>query len=161
MAEFKLELGAVLEGVTGKMDEMNQHLIDGNKRMLPRFFTNVAQGSSATSAATPFTIDLNGPPVGFMWDILGITTCGVDDHTVVAGNVALYCGDLVNVTVANLKVPGLVIPTYDSVGKDRIWCQPGQELFANVSGVTNGTAVTVIVHIAEWRQVDKIATGAP
>jgi hypothetical protein len=162
MAEFKLEFGAVLEGVTGKIDEMGHHIVDGlSKVPLPRYFPRIGQASSATSATTPFTVDLGGPPVGFAWDILGITTCGVDDHSVVAGAVALYCGALATISVADLKVPSLVIPTYDSIGKNRIWCQPGQELFANVSGVANGSPVTVIVHVAEWRQCDVISQGAP
>lgn len=159
--DIKLEFGAAIEAMTGEVDKLHKGFMDEWRRAnpKPRYFTLRGQASSSASATTPFQVDLGGPTVGYMWDVMGIATAGADDHTSVAGTVGLYAGDLTSVSLVSLVAPNFVIPVYQSIGKDRIWVQPGQELFANVAGVANNQLVTVIAHIAEWRQVDKLPTG--
>jgi hypothetical protein len=160
--EFTIRAGAEVDlATTGELNEMHDSLKDrlnGLKRPLPRYFTVMGSGLSAASATTPFALFLGTPPIGFMWDIESVVTCGLDDHTLVAGNVALYAGP---VALGNLRLPGLTIPEYKQVGERRIWVQGGQELWANVAGVANNQIVNVLVSIAEWRQIDIIAHGAP
>ena len=160
--EFTIRAGAEVDiATTGELNTMHDSLRDqmnGLKRALPRYFTMMAGGSSATSATVPYSLFLGTPPIGFMWDLETVVTCGTDDHTLVAGNVALYAGP---VSLGNLRLPALTIPIYQQVGERRIWVQGGQELWASVSGVTNGQAVNVLVSVAEWRQIDVISHGAP
>lgn len=160
--DIKLEFGAAIEAMTGQVDKMHKgFLSEWDKRNpRPRYFTVRGQSSSAASATTPFQIDLGGPPVGYMWDVMGVVLCGADDHTAVAGTVALYAGNCNNVSLNGLLVADLAIPSYQSIGKDRVFVQPGLDLFANVAGVANNALVTVGVHLAEWRQIDKIPSGA-
>lgn len=160
--EFTIRAGAEVDlATTGEMNAMHDSLkssIDGGKRKLPRYLTVMGSALNANSAAVPYAIFVGTPPIGFMWDIEAVVCCGPTDYTVVPGNVALYAGP---VALGNLRLPGLTIPEYKQVGERRIWVQGGQELWANVSGVANSTGVNVLVSVAEWRQVDVIAHGAP
>jgi len=165
VVELKAQLGATIEFASkDDIDAMGDSLMDRmgelNKRPLPRYFDQIAQGSDIKSASSPYQLSLGGPPIGFMWDIMGVTTCGLDDFTAVTGKVALYCGDLTNMSLLALKVPNLAIPSYTSVGRNRIWCQPGQEVFVSISDVADSTVVTAKIQVAEWRQKDVIASAA-
>lgn len=115
--------------------------------------------STADSATVPFIIRLGSPPIGSVWDILGITVAGTDDSTTVSGKVALYIGDHANVSLISLRVPALVIPSYTTIGKDRIFCQPSEYMFANVTGVANNQQIVVIVQVAEWKQNEKLRSA--
>lgn len=160
--EFTIRAGAEVDiATTGEMNAMGDSLkdaINGSKRPLPRYFTVMGSGGSATSATVPYALFCGTPPVGFMWDIETVVACGPTDYTLIPGNVALYAGP---VTIGNLRVPLINIPEYKQLGERRVWVQGGQELYANVSGVANNTPVNVLVSVAEWRQVDVIAHGAP
>lgn len=160
--DIKLEFGAAIEAMTGQVDKMHKGFLDewDKRNPRPRYFTVRGQSSSASSSTTPFQIDLGGPPIGFMWDVMGVVLAGTDDHTAVAGAVALYVGNNANISLTGLLTANFAIPSYTSVGKDRIWVQPATDLIANVSGVANSTLVTVGVHVAEWKQIDKIPSGA-
>jgi len=144
------DLAAGLDGVVEKLKPR-----DVRFSPVPVF----GSGSSANSASTPFVIDLGEPPSGRVWEIVSITICGADDNTVVSGKVGLYTGKLPAPgeqpnLLSGLRIPLMTIPFWDDIGGRRLWCQPGERMFVNVSGVANGTLVNVRVDTAEWRQAE-------
>lgn len=162
MAVFKIEAGAEIDIATGdELDNMGESIVDrlSGRKEEPRYFSRINQGQSATSATVPFQLGLGSPTVGHKWDILGLTTAGLDDATVIAGGVSLYIGDRANMSLLSLKVPATVIPSYRGIGRYRIWANQSEEVFVNVAGVPNSTIVTAIIQIAEWRVEDVSATG--
>lgn len=106
-------------------------------------------------------IDLGSPPTGSMWQLRYITTFGNDDHTALGGVAfALYCGNPANLSLAQLKVPGLTVPSITFVPDTCIWCHPSENLVARSSAVvTVGQQVGVIVGVEEWRQRDVSRLG--
>lgn len=163
MALIKIQAGAEVDLATGgELADMGDSILDelrGGKPELPRHFTRISGTSSATSATIPFQITIGGPPTGHTWDILLFTTCGADDHTVVAGNVAFYVGNAGAPSLLDLRVPAMLIPDSDKIGSRRLFVPSGQSIYAMVSGVPNNTVVNAFATIAEYRTVDVIASG--
>lgn len=157
---MELEIDAGVKFAVGEMNSGLDTLADRLKPREVKFDPRpvFGSGSSATSAATPFVIDLGEPPPGRVWEIVGITLWGVDDATTTAGKVALYTGQLPQPAqppaLTGLRIPALVVPFWDDIGGRRMWCQPGERMFVNVSGVTNNAPVNVRVDCAEWRQTE-------
>lgn len=158
----ELKIGAELDIATGaEVADVGDSIVDRmSKRPLPHFYSFAASNNSAASATVPFELVFGSPPKGHMWDILGVTTFGSDDHTVVAGNVALYVGNATSASLLDLRVPALVIPFYDGLGRNRLWVTQGQTVYAMVSGVANSQIVGAIIHVSEWRAQDVIDSGA-
>src|SRR6266487_1779724 len=156
---MELEVDAGIKFATSQ--EVSDGLDSVVSRLKPkeiRFTPRPAFGSRATanSATVPFQIDIDEPPPGRVWEIVGITISGTDDNTTVAGKVALYTGALSAdgspPSLSGLRIPVMTIPFWDDIGGRRMWCQPGERMFVNVSGVPNGQVVNVRVDVAEWRQ---------
>lgn len=157
----ELKIGAELDIATGaEVADVGDSIVDRvSKRPLPHYFSLPQSSSSAASATVPFQLTFGSPPKGHMWDFLGCTTFGTDDHTVVAGNVAIYFGNATSPSLLDLRVPALVIPTYEDNGPRRLSIEQGRSIYAFVSGVANSQVVSVIVHVAEWRTQDYIDSG--
>lgn len=115
---------------------------------LPGSIVTVGTGTNTN------VINFGSPPSGRCWDILGITTAGLDDFTVVAGNVALYTGNRSTLSLGDLRVPKVIIPQYEDFGPRRLYCVGNQELYATVNGVAAGTVVNIVVTVSEWREKD-------
>lgn len=165
MAEFSLDLGASIDVVTGKefgdgIDNLKKDLF-GRKKPKPIY--SARAGSVIMPAANPTEtyIDLGRPPVGRVWNVLGITTAGNDSFTTVASaNVSIYCGDSDSPSLVGLKVTGLAVPETYTVGEKVFWCHSTEHLVAGVSGaVAADSQVLVIAHIAEWVECDITANS--
>lgn len=142
------ELAAGLDGVKGMLGKEP----DPKPNYYSRVGTIVTVGTTTNGNVIP----LGSPPVGRLWDILGITTCGLDDFTVVAGFVALYFGNHNAMPKSDLRVPGQIIPTYKNLGTRRLICMATEAMYATVNGVAAATTVNVLVQVAEWRVQDFI-----
>lgn len=155
--QVRLSLGSEVDIVSGK--ELHEGLSTLGERLLgkepirPTF--SFRPGADVMPATGALTLDLGRPPIGRMWNLLGVTTFGVDDATTTASaKVAVYCGDVQNATLVQLKIPALVVPTFQSVTKGVLWCMDSETLFARVTGAASTSPIGVIVHIAEWREYD-------
>lgn len=159
--EVKLAMGAAVDIASGKeltdgLDSLGERILGGSQRPYPTL--TYRPKADVMPTAGPLTLDLGKPPVGRMWNIMGVTTYGVDDATTTANaKVALYCGDSANVTLFQLKIPALVVPSFLSITKGVLWCLDSESLFASVTGAAASAPIGINVHIAEWREVDVVA----
>jgi hypothetical protein len=155
--QVRLSLGSEVDIVSGK--ELTDGLSTLGERLLGkepiRATYSFRPGADVMPAAGALTIDLGRPPIGRMWNLLGVTTFGADDATTTANaKVAVYCGDVQSPTMVQLKIPALVVPVFQSVTKSVLWCMDSETLFARVTGAIATAPIGVIVHIAEWRERD-------
>lgn len=156
--QVRLALGSEVDIVSGKEfdDGMSKlgSLLD-KEPVRPNFFPKVAADNMPAAGA--LTLMLGRPPTGRMWNLLGVTTFGADDATTTANaKVAVYCGDSSNATLAQLKIPALAVPVFQSVTRSVLWCVDSEELFARVTGAAATSPIGVIVHVAEWRERDVV-----
>jgi hypothetical protein len=154
---MRLALGSEVDIVSGP--ELTEGLHGLGERLLGkepiRPTYSFRPGADLMPAAGPLKLDLGRPPVGRMWNLLGVTTFGADDATTTASaKVAIYCGDIQNVSLVQLKIPALVVPVFQSVTKSVLWCMDSETLFASVTGAAATSPIGVIVHVAEWREAD-------
>lgn len=110
--------------------------------------------ASITVAAGATVIDLGHPPSGRLWEIRSLTLAGSDDHTAVNGAAALYVGDSNNVSLAQMRVPGLSIPSYTPFPGDGLWAYSSEAVFVNLFAVAVGQGVMATCGILEWRLAD-------
>jgi hypothetical protein len=149
-----LNLGAEIDIASG--DELASGLAGiedklGRKPPRPTWlsFTGSRKG------AGPITI--GSAPVGRIWNVLTLTLVGNDDTTVVANaRAALYVDSTEDqLTLANCRVPGLIVPSFQTFSKGTLWAHSDGALVLNVSGAVAATdQVVVSVSVAEWREGD-------
>lgn len=158
--QVRLALGTELDVATsGEVSDGLNALGDRLSKPPPLpTFTDRIGADFVPAGGAPLIIDLGKPPTGRTWNLLSVTTFGVDDATVTANaKVALYCGDAQNPTLIQLKVPALTVPTFLSLTKGVLWCLDSQNMFARVTGAAALAPIGVIVPIAEWRECDVVA----
>lgn len=104
------------------------------------------------------TVDIGSPPVGSIWQLRVATVFGFDDHTVVSGvTCGLYCGDPYNLSLASLKMTGLIIPSTTFIPDTAIWCHPNENvvLFATGSApIAAGQQIGMCLTVEEWLEQD-------
>lgn len=152
-----LSLGGEVDIATGK--ELAETAAGLKSEMRKGWSSKPIYDTRAAAANMPAAgemfLDLGSPQTGRTWNVLGITTFGPDDNTVVANaKVALYCGDPDTPAIVGLKVPGLAVPTFQSFSDKVVWCHDNTNVVAGVTGAAAGTQVGVLVHIADYRTED-------
>lgn len=142
------ELADGLDGVVGKL----------RREPVPRpnYYTRAGTIVTNGTATNGNVLSMGSPPVGRIWDILGLTTAGLDDFTAVVGTVALYVGNHNTISMSDLRVPKFSIPAYDDIGPGRLWCMPTQVLYCTVNGAVTNQTVNILIQVAEWREKDVI-----
>lgn len=135
------------------LDSLGDRILKGSKPAQPFRFGITRAGLMPASGA--LVLDFNFPPAGRAWNIVGVTTFGVDDATTTTGaKVAIYCGDPSNLGLSQLKVPALTVPSFTSVPRLTMWCLRTETLVANVTGASATAPIGVTVHVAEWKETD-------
>lgn len=161
MALIKIAAGAELDLATGdELKDATNSILgalpgdDPRPIYLSRVDTDVSLGGVVS-------IDLGAPPVGSIWLLRYITVFGNDDTTVVAGITgALYCGDAANLSLSQLRIPNLVIPSCTFMPDTCVWCHPNENVVVKTSTVVPATVqIGAIVGIEEWRQKDVSRLG--
>lgn len=145
----------VADGIGGLRDELR-----GRKEPKPLYSTRAS--SLIIPAANEQTfMDLGSPPVGRMWNVLGITLAGTDSYTNVANAVAsVFCGDSDLPSLIGLKVTGLTVPGTYTVSDKVFWCHSSENLVIGISGaVTAGQQIIALAHVAEWRECDVMSNN--
>lgn len=159
--ETTLALGAQLDIATGNelRDGVGSILsaMDNNKSRLPIYqtLTGTAQGTTITE-----NVDLGSPGTGHMWNILGYSVCAQNETIVPAtGSAHLYKGNPSNPSLGGLLIPNLSIYGWNTISKNAMWIQDGENLFFKLVAVTgNGlTQFTGNVHVAIWKTCDVAA----
>lgn len=152
----RLQLGAEVDIAT--KDELD-HGIDSvldelkGKRVPKPIYSTFA--GSAISGVGSFVVELGRPPIGRVWNVLGITLAGSDDSTTVANaKAALYFGDPANGILSALKIPAMPVPYSQFISKGTLWCHSTEVAYVNISGAAGGLQVVAVLHIAEWREKD-------
>jgi hypothetical protein len=99
------------------------------------------------------TLDVGSPPTGRMWQVIGITLFGTDDHTAVATVVgAVYIGNANQLSLSSMVVPNLVFPSYQQLSDKVLWVHPNENLCVQTSVAgTAGQQYGVNFSILEWR----------
>lgn len=147
-----LNLGAEVDIASGSelqngLDGLEQRLGKRPPKPIYLSFTNARFGAGP--------IVLGSPPVSRVWNILTVTLVGNDDATVVANAVgALYVDSTENnLTLGNCRVPGLVVPSYDTFSNGTLWAHSDGSVIVNVSGAVAATdQVVATISVAEWRE---------
>lgn len=162
MALIKLGVGAEVDIATG--DELRESTgsilgaiqADNEPRPIYMSRSNVDIGDGVNGL-----IDLGAPPVGSLWQLRLITLFGNDDHTVVAGlTAALYCGNPTNLSLSQLVLTGLPIPSSTFIPDTCVWCHPqANVVIATSAAVSAGQQVGATIVIEEWRQRDVSRLG--
>lgn len=162
MALVKLGVGAEVDIATG--DELRDSTAsilgavreDTEPRPIYMSRSNVDIGDGVNGI-----IDLGAPPVGSLWQLRLITLFGNDDHTVVAGmTAAMYLGNPASLSLAQLVLTGLAIPSATFIPDTCVWCQPQANVVVATSiAVPAGQQVGATVVIEEWRQRDVSRIG--
>lgn len=159
--DIRLALGAEVDVVSSKeldagLDSLGDKIL-GKQRALP-IYSFRTQSDVMPVGGGALVLDLGCPPTGRMWNIMAVTTFGSDDATVVANaKVALYCGDASNPSLVSLKIPAMIVPSFQSVTQKVLWCLDRESLFARVTGAAVAAQVGVVVTIAEWKECDVVA----
>lgn len=132
----------------------------------PKPFYMSRTDARISDGTNPILLDLLAPPTGSIWQLRSITMFGIDAFTVVE-NVfcAVFVGDLLNLSLAGLKVTGLAIPSTTYVPDTVMWCHPNENLVVQVgmpgAVPVAGQQVGVNIGIEEWRERDvSRSTGA-
>jgi hypothetical protein len=162
MAEVQLNLGASLDIASGQ--EIENRFDSLEEKMFGRrshgviYLTKVAAGNVPASNAE-FYLDLGFPPVGRIWNLTGLTVVGNDDSTALANaKVAIYFGDSQQPALSSVKIPGLVVPSFQSFSDKVLWCHSSENIVAGVSGTAAaGSQVLVLAHIVEYVEADVVA----
>lgn len=151
---MQLQLGAEVDIASG--DELTSGLAGiedklGRKPPRPTWlsFTGSRLGAGV--------IVVGSPPVGRIWNVLTLTLVGNDDATVVANAAAALYVDSTegNLSLANCRVPALVVPAFQAFSKGTLWAHSDGSLIVNVSGAVAATdQVVATVSVAEWREGD-------
>lgn len=152
--EVSFDLGAKFDlATTGELDERFGELkgIMGRKALKPFYNSGIAAGVIPTGN-TPLQLDCGSPNTGRIWNITGVTLLGADDNTVLANaKAALYFGDSDTPALFSCKVPGLVIPTFQSFSDKVLWCHSTANAVIVVTGTaTVGSSVIAQVHYTDW-----------
>jgi hypothetical protein len=161
MALIKLAAGMEFDIASGEeLKDATTGILGALDRDEPRPFY-LSRTDTDVSSGGIVQIDLGAPPVGSIWQLRYITLFGNDDSTVIGGvSAALYCGTPSNLTLAQLKVPGLAIPSLTFIPDTCIWCHPSENLVIKTSTVvTAGQQIGATVGIEEWRQRDVSRLG--
>lgn len=160
MAVVKIAAGAEIDIATG--DELKQGVgkilgaMPSDPRPIYSFRTDTEIGTGST-----MVIDLGSPPVGSIWQLRYVTLFGNDDNTTVAGvTMGLYCGNPTQLSLAQLKIPGLAVCSFTVIPDTCIWCHPNENLVLRSSGVVNlGQQIGGIIGVEEWLQRDVSRLG--
>lgn len=155
----KLSLGAELDIVSGKEMEsgLNEVLDEmrGKQDPKPQYFS---RPGSVTRTGT-FVLEIGKPPIGRIWNVLGLTVCGQTDATVpTTGSIALYFGDSANPMLSQLKYPKITVPSLTTFSGRGLWCTSAESIFLSATN-TDLTQLTGIAHIAEWRECDVVQSS--
>lgn len=105
----------------------------------------------------PGAITLGSAPVGRIWNVLTLTLVGNDDTTVIANaRAAMYVDSTENqLTLGNCRVPGLIVPSFQTFSKGTLWAHSDGAIVVNVSGnVALTDQVVANISVAEWREGD-------
>jgi hypothetical protein len=154
---IKLQAGAEVDLATGEeLENVSSRLlgaIDRNTEPRPIY---LSRSNTLIGSGVAGVVDLGRPPVGSIWQLRYITLFGNDDHTVVGGmTCALYCGDPVAPSLAQLKLTGLAVPSATFIPDTCIWCHPTDNVFvATSTTVTAGQQIGATIGIEEWLQKD-------
>lgn len=150
--EVEFDIGAKLDIATGKdVDSLKDEIKKGWPSK-PIYDSRIVAASAP--AAGEWFLDLGSPDVGRVWNVLGCTIVGSDDSTTVAGKVALYFGDSDTPSLMSVKVPGMVVPSFQGFSDKVLWCHSTANVVAGITGVTAGLQVMVAVHFANWMEKD-------
>lgn len=161
MALIKLQAGAEIDLATGdELRDVGKSILSAMPGDEPRPIY-LSRADTDISNGGIVQIDLGAPPVGSIWQLRYITLFGNDDSTAIGGIVcALYCGDPANLSLAQLKLTGLAIPSATFIPDTCIWCHPNENVVVKTSAsVTLGQQVGAIIGIEEWRQRDVSRLG--
>lgn len=153
---IKLQAGAEVDLATGEeLQNVSSNILGALDRSDPRPIY-LSRSNTIIGAGVSGVIDLGRPPVGSIWQLRYITLFGNDDHTVVAGiSAALYCGDPVATSLAQLKLTGLAFPSATFIPDTCIWCHPTDNVFvATSAAVTAGQQLGATIGVEEWLQRD-------
>lgn len=152
--EVAFDLGAKFDLVT--TGELNDGLDDikgalNRKPHKPFFNSGIAAGVIPAGNG-PLYLDCGSPNTGRIWNVTGITLLGADDSTVLANaKAALYFGDSDAPALFACKVPGLVIPSFQSFSDKVLWCHSTANAVVVVTGTaTVGAPVIAQVHYSDW-----------
>lgn len=145
-----IELGASVELAIGKLDDISTAL---NKEE-PRPLFIPRSGSNAAAGGGPGVITIGRPPAGRVWNILSVTTTGVDDHTTLANAVAvLYVdADAANLSLSTARITGMVVPDWRAITSRTLWAHSSGDVCLNVTGNAASSLVNVTISVAEWRE---------
>lgn len=158
-----LQLGAELDIASGKEVEEGFAGLAAKLGKVPPRPTYLSFSGSRFGAGA-FVI--GSPPSGRIWNVLTVTLTGNDDTTVVANaRVAVYVDSQEgNLSLANCRVPGLVVPSFLSISKGTLWAHSNGSVMANVSGAVAATdQVVATISVLEWREsdVEDVSPGRP
>src|SRR5690242_7120308 len=153
MAIVKIAAGAELDLATGdELKNATSSILSALPGDEPRPIY-LSRADTDISLGGIVQIDLGAPPVGSIWQLRYITLFGNDDSTAIGGIVcALYCGDPANLSLAQLKLTGLAIPSATFIPDTCIWCHPNENVVVKASAVVAaGQQVGAIVGFENWR----------
>jgi hypothetical protein len=160
----------VSAGLTvGDLEQHADRVIDGLRRDDPRPFYLSRSGAAVGDGVNAVTLDLGAPPTGSIWQLRAVIMFGADAFTTPnngAGTplpvvAALYTGDSLNLSLATLKLPLLLIPATRYVPDTCMWCHPNENLVIQTS--VNGTQyglpqlgqqIGCNVVVEEWKEKD-------
>jgi hypothetical protein len=150
---IKLEAGAEVDLATGdELENVSSKLlgaIDSTNDARP-IYTSRSAAVVGTGALA--ILDLGRPPTGSIWLLRYITLFGNDFFTVVSGmTCGMYVGDPVSPSLAQLRIPGLAVPSCTFIPDTCMWCHPTDAVFVVTSIVVPaGQQVGATVGIEEW-----------
>lgn len=162
MALVKIQAGAELDIASG--DELKSgvgSILGALPRDEPRPIYLSRSDTDISDGTNIMQIDLGFPPTGSIWQLRYITLFGNDDHTAIGGlTAALYCGSPQNLSLAQLKLTGMAIPSATFIPDTCIWCHPTENVVVRLSAAaTINQQIGAIIGIEEWRQKDVSRLG--
>lgn len=120
--------------------------------MLSKSPTSRTIPGSAAVANQTATVIFGTPSIGRIWNLLGISLTGNDDHTSDGSQLAIYIGNpstfgLTDVLQANT---GGKIPYSAFWNKDQVFVNHGEYVFAVIGGLATQTMVNGNIRILDY-----------
>ncbi len=138
---------ATAEDLTAHFVKLYQYISDSSTREeIPQELL-----TSKTTPAAAFTytyLDLGGPKVGWLWDVMRLSVNGNDPTATIAGTVWAFLGSAINdkATIeANypqiIEVGTGTIPNSAFYGRQQVIVRPGQHIYLGLKGLPNATII--------------------
>jgi hypothetical protein len=145
-------------------NNLYQYLVDtATREEIPQEL--LVSKTTPASALTYTYLNLGGPKVGWLWDVMRLAVNGNDPTATVAGTVFAFIGTAISdKATIEANYPQLIevgtgtIPNSAFYGRQQVIVRPGQSIFLGLKGLPNATNINGGGEAIQYRDP---AAGSP